>query len=327
MSKYWSTILFIIALATAGSCEHNSDGVLSMGKMADILYDYHLAQGIVDGLPSDSSHLVEAYMKAVFENNGVTEAEFDSSMVYYHRNNEQLIEIYSDVRDRIIEEEEILTRKIGSNEMIVFTEGGDTAEIWKGRQLYVLRNGDLGNKSTFRIKCDSSFHMHDRFMMEASVGFIRENMEDREFYLTLCLSVEYKNGKTISQVQHLNYDGKQRLNIQAIDDDEIKNLSGFFYYEGKPGGRNICLVKDISLLRMHEQVDSTTTEDVKKDSVADTETTEAPTVKVEQRMEILTPEEKREQSLGDKRQERKIEILEAPKVRTPNRDMRRKRNR
>ncbi|MCQ2095624.1 MAG: DUF4296 domain-containing protein [Bacteroidaceae bacterium] len=327
INRLFYTLLYTLVLIAAGSCEHNTDGVLSQGKMVDILYDYHLAQGMVNGLPTDSAHLVEAYMRAVFENNGVTEEEFDSSMVYYHRHNEQLSEIYADIKRRMEKEEEILIRKIGSSDMMVFTEGGDTADIWSGRQLYVLRNGDLGNKYTFRIKCDSSFHVHDKFMMEASVGFVRENMDDREFFVTLCLSVGYENGKTISQVLHLNRDGRQRLNLQAIDDEEIKSISGFFYYEGKTGGRNIGLVKDISLFRMHEQKDTTTTDITEKDTAEVADSVQASSIIIKRDTEILTPEEKRERSLDkpDGATDRKVEILEEPKVRTPNRDMRRKR--
>lgn len=331
-SQYlYTTVLCTLVLVCTShlfsACDRSSSGILSQGKMVDVLYDYHMAQGMANIVANDSLHLIQAYMDAVFTKNGITEAEFDSSMVYYHRHNDQLTEIYSELKDRMTEEEERLARKIGSNEMMVFTQGGDTADIWAGRQLYILRNSDLYNKSTFKIKCDSSFHIHDKFMMEASVAFVRENMDDRDYYIDLCLSLEYKNGKTISQVRHVNNEAKQQLNLTAVDDEEIKSLSVFFYYEGKSSTRNIGLVRDISLYRMHEQEDTTAIDQEKADPVESTiqEAPVAPVPRLQE--EVLTPEQKMQQSVSDKAVDRKIEILEAPKVRTPNRDLKRRKSR
>lgn len=321
--KGFHTLLYIILMLLLACCSDRPDGVVSQSKMVDILYDYHLAQGLVMDLPYDSTHLVKAYMQAVYENNNITEAEFDSSMVYYHRHNELLTEIYNDLQERFEEEESRLVRQIGSNEMLVFAEGGDTANIWVGKQLYVLHYGDLVNKHTFKVKCDSNFHQHDRFIMEASVAFVRENMEDRNYYVDLCLSLEYMNGRTVSQVIHINNEGRQRLNISAVDSTDLKSLSGFFYYEGKPGGRNIGLVRNITLLRMHEQQEEPDT--TSQDSISGN-TVVVPAVSIQQDTgTILSPEQKREQSLEDAKPIRQVEILEAPKIRTPNRDVKTRR--
>lgn len=56
-------------------------GILSEGEMEDVLYDYHITQGLASQRPSDSipflSHL---YRQAVFEKYGIAQADFDRSM-------------------------------------------------------------------------------------------------------------------------------------------------------------------------------------------------------------------------------------------------------
>lgn len=322
-----TAILFSIAISFVTACSQRPKGVVSEGKMEDLLYDYHLAQGLIMNLPVDSSYKAQAIYDAVFENNGITEAEFDSSMIYYQRRIDDLKKIYSKVMDRMTAEEKALQYKIGDSEMVVFTEGGDTADIWMGKQLYALRYSDMLNKAQFQLKCDTTFHRYDKFLLKANTMFVRENKEDYNYYLDLCLSITYKNGRTVSTLQHVSNDGLVQLNLSAVDDEDLKTVSGYFYYEGKPGGRNIGFIRDISLLRMHdrEKENETTDEDtVKVDTtVVDTNVVVPQTT---DRGPMLTPEEKRKQTLENSDENtNKIQIRKAPEVRTPNSYGRRRR--
>lgn len=322
-----TAVLFIITISFITACTQRPKGVVSEGKMEDVLYDYHLAQGLIMNLPIDSTYKAQAIYDAVFENNGITEAEFDSSMIYYQRRIDDLKKIYTRVMDRMTEEEKALQYKIGDSEMVVFTEGGDTADIWMGQQLYALRYSDMLNKAQFQLKCDTTFHRYDKFLLKATTMFVRENKEDHNYYLDLCLSISYKNGRTVSTLQHVSNDGQVQLNLSAVDDEDLKSVSGFFYYEGKPGGRNLGFIRDITLLRMHDREkerEMAAQDSVKVDTVAvDTNVVVPQTT---DRGPVLTPEEKRKQAIENSDENtNKIQIREAPEVRTPNSNGRRRR--
>ena len=92
------TILFMLLMA---ACDDRPEDVLSRGKMEDVLYDYHLMQGIIDELPADErEEKAQDYINAVFEKYGITEAQFESSIAYYNRHTKELHKIYNNLKDR-----------------------------------------------------------------------------------------------------------------------------------------------------------------------------------------------------------------------------------
>lgn len=302
-------------LCTFASCNKRPEYVVSKGKMTDVLYDYHLVQGLALTLPADSMYLIQKYYDAIFENNGITEEEFDSSMVYYNRHSDEMLDIYAELQERFTDEEKTLQLTLDNNEMVVFSNGGDTTDIWMGEKVYVLRHNDMLNKATFHLKCDTSFHRHDKFQLNANTAYIRENNEDRNYFLTLCLTLQYKNGRTVSNLTHTSGDGPQQLRLEAVDDEDLASVSGFFYYEGRTGGRNLGVVNNITLVRMHnnayEPVDTVSADTLNTDSPA------AAPVVPHRTEPALTPEQKRQQSVTPTNTE-KVEIRTMPEVRRPN---------
>lgn len=77
--------------------------VLSEGKMEEILYDYHLTQAAAETERLSSSDMY-AYRLAVLRKHEVTQAQFDSSMVYYTRHTELLQKVYENLYDRLNKE-------------------------------------------------------------------------------------------------------------------------------------------------------------------------------------------------------------------------------
>ena len=70
-------------------------GIISPGDMEDILYDYHLARAMSNYVVNnDSREFNETmYFQAMLKKHDVTEAEFDSSLVYYYSRADQFAEI------------------------------------------------------------------------------------------------------------------------------------------------------------------------------------------------------------------------------------------
>ena len=94
--------LFVIVLC---SCSSDSQEILSHGKMEDIIYDLHLAQGMAGKGDYDKRAMKEAeYRAAVLKKYEITQAEWDSSFTYYCRHADELHEIYNNVAERMRDE-------------------------------------------------------------------------------------------------------------------------------------------------------------------------------------------------------------------------------
>ena len=98
-----NTPLLIVCLILAFSilsCEQRPEGILSKGEMEDVLYDYHLAQAMADWVPGHEGESNQPYIDAVFRKHGITQAEFDSSLVWYNAHASDLKDIYESLKDR-----------------------------------------------------------------------------------------------------------------------------------------------------------------------------------------------------------------------------------
>ena len=301
----------ILALILLAACDDRPKDVLSRGKMEDVLYDYHILQGIINQLPDNEREAkAEDYINAVYAKHGITEAQFDSSIVYYNRHSKELHKIYTNLKERysIVNDEIQLVN--GNNDMMaIFATGGDTTNLWNSARLLTLRNKNLLNKESFTILADTSFRRSDQFILTLTPVFIKERREDYDIALYVGLSVLYTSGKHVGTTRVINNDGLQQLTLQTSAADDVKSLTGFFYYRGKKTMRNLCLIDNISLVRMHaKEVEHTESADT---ITADTIIADTITRPIERR---LTPEEFRQQNRTGKH----INIQTAPSVRTPN---------
>ena len=317
-------LLLVLSLLLLCSCEQKPEGILSKGKMEEVLYDYHIAQYMASTLPYDDRYKSQLYIEAVFDKHGISEAQFDTSLVYYNRHTDQIRNIYDHVKHRLEDYDAKLQLESGSNEIRAsFTLGGDTADIWSGRRTMILRNNPYLGKETFIIHPDTTFRLNDHFKLAVDFDFIREDQNNRDNNLTACLSVHFKDGKVISNVRTSNYPSHYDLELNPSDMKAVDYLSGFFLFQGDANNlRAIGIVRNITLYRYHTttvanqaHTDSVT---VDNDSVTvDTIAIDTTDGLVRPRIHTprLSPQDLRELSVDDKPN---TQIRTAPAVRTPN---------
>ena len=301
--------IFIFML-TFAACDDRPKDVLSRGKMEDVLYDYHLMQGLIDQMPSDERmEKGQDYINAVYEKHGITEAQFDSSVVYYNRHTKELYKIYNNLKERYTEANEEIQIINGNNDMMaIFATGGDTTNLWNSSPLMVLRNKELTKSESFTILADTSFRPQDQFIMTFTPFFLKESKDEHDISLYVGLNIIYDDNTHVGTTRSITYSGTQQLMLKGDGLHQIQRVVGFFYYRGKKNTRNLCLLDDISLVRMHKKEAEPIVKDtIKTDTLKKDTTTHTP----EHRM---SPEEIR---LRNKSNEQ-INIQTAPSVRTPN---------
>jgi len=327
LKKYLIPLMLIVLVA----CESKPDGLLSKREMEDVLYDYHIAQCMASDLPFDERFRSHSFVEAVYEKHGITEAQFDSSLVYYNRHTTEIKNIYDRVKLRLEKYDNELQLQIGSNEMRAnFSLGGDTADIWSGRRMFILRDNQYLNKESFVINADTTFYLNDQFRLIVDLDFIREDQSDNDNTLIACLAIHFKDGKTISSVKTSNFPSHFEINVSSTEKREIQNLSGFFFYQSKQTSmRSLGVVNNITLYRFHTtkipqtegndsirttmELDSLVSDSLQVDSIV----ADSSAVDNSKRIHSprLTPSQLREKSIDDRHD---LDIRTAPEVRTPN---------
>jgi len=105
-------ILATLALALAAtSCAIRPDDVLPNRTMVRVLVDLHRTEGILQTAGYNYGHEADVmqYYQVVLERNGVTQAEFDSSLVWYTDHPAYFTRVYPKVRkelQRLYDEEQ-----------------------------------------------------------------------------------------------------------------------------------------------------------------------------------------------------------------------------
>ena len=249
-------ILFCV-LALAGCKPGVPREIIQPGDMEDILYDYHVADGIpyISGDYKDISYWRQVYRDAVLRKHGVTEAELDSSLIYYYRHTELLHDIYQRLSKRL--NNDAIALGATASELSQY-EGlsslGDTTTVWKDAQSLALIPVAPYNTFTFEITADSSYHEGDKMIMSFDNQYIfQEGMRDG----MVMMAVTFKNDSTASQVLRVVTDNHYTMQIADDDRIGIKQIRGFFYL-GKGADNNnnpqtlkLMCVSNLKLVRMH----------------------------------------------------------------------------
>lgn len=220
--------------------------IIQPQDMENLLYDYHLATTLSADLPYNENYKKEAYLAYVFKKHHVTEAEFDSSMVWYSRHSDEMTTIYENLQKRMEDMSDQLKKQVARHTgEISVSLSGDTVDLWQNRTVYWLTPFGLTNKLAFDLKADTSFHERDRLVWEADFTFMPKGT--RSGRLVMGLNLTFDNDSTQGITRVVSMSGMQRLVIRPDSAFKYKNVEGFMYYTG-PENSSV-LVNGIQLMR------------------------------------------------------------------------------
>lgn len=232
-------------------------GILGKKKMTDVLVDFHLAQGMAEAASGSPDINRYKYIQAVFHKHHITEAEFDSSMVYYSGRAEELNHIYKDVvtRVRVQAERMGLEAEAARDKFASLTSEGDTANIWLGKDFTCLVPNQVQSVYTFQMKADSTFRPGDSFIWRFKSQFVARAMNNEAvaqlvFYYetdTVAAALELIRNAPLNEMHYTP--GKE------LDTIPLQSIAGFIYL---PDGNNSSdkpkplLISEMKLIRMHK---------------------------------------------------------------------------
>lgn len=242
--------IFLLALILTGCKVKRPNGVISEAKMENLLYDYHIAKAMGESLPYNENYKKALYIEAVFKKHGTTEADFDSSMVWYTRNTEYLSKIYEKVNVRLKAQRDQINHLIALRDKKPHTSTpGDSIDVWAWQRSALLNNIPLNNKFTFVLPSDTNFKKRDILQWEINYHFLN-NQVDSTNAAIMAMQIIYENDSIYtSQLKKVTASGIHHIRLQS-DTLIIKEIRGFIYY---PQNKNMnsVLTNNISLFRYH----------------------------------------------------------------------------
>ena len=279
------TYLLVLMLVVACKPSVPSE-YIQPGDMEDILYDYHLALAMSRQKGGgDLDFNRSLYFQSVLKKYGVTEAEFDSSLVYYYSHAYRLKDIYSEVNQRLNDEATSLGVAVGDiNRYSQYSTTGDTANIWNLQTDLLLIPRATMNRYNFTVKVDSTFKKGDSFMFQFMSEYIWQSGSKD---VTVCIVCKYEGDSIIQTVNHISVAGTAQVRVPANREKKLKEMRGFIYLSD--GGddsntRKMLFISQIQLIRFHDKYlaneeiknDESSTEAPAKDSIQRGDNTRGP---------------------------------------------------
>ena len=267
MKNTISTICFLlICLFLIASCKvKRPDAVLPESTMESLIYDYHIAKAMGDDVNFADNYKRAMYIEAVFNKYDVTEAQFDSSLVWYTRNTDILSKMYERVAVKLKTKQNQINQLVAIRDKKPLTsQPGDSIDVWAWKRLLHLSRLPLNNNFAFVLPSDTNFKERDEIIWNANFYFSKHKdtlLKDSIFPI-MAMQIVYDNDSIISEMLTIDTNGPQTIALQSDTMGEIREIKGFIFY---PHAKqtNTLLVDKISLMRYH----STDTLIISNDSI------------------------------------------------------------
>ncbi len=272
-SKLHISLLLLLALSVF-ACGRTPGGVISTSKMADLIVDLQLAEAYIEShgaeFGNDSTKLV--LKQSIFKKHGISQQEYDSSLVWYAHNMEEYNRAYDKAVKKLKNRYDKLdvTGNEGPSEMIA--EGvpqgapthnpvprnagpagphakkfntdakADTFDMWQGRRDYVLTQGARRGFITFDLPPDACKQSGDRYQLAYRLARCGNEFK-------VGLAVDYTDGATSQITRGTNSDGWVMVDLQSDTARQVRRIYGYVSYNMKPG--HVAVVDSLMLLRTH----------------------------------------------------------------------------
>ena len=268
--KSYLQVLLLVGLLLSACKPSIPTEIIQPDDMEDLLYDYYVAQNITGESHDGYDYRAKYNNGLVFKKHGVTEAEFDSSLVYYYNHIEDLYKIYESVQARLSNEAIELGASVGDVERYMKRSlSGDTMDIWTGHRHHLLFPQPPYNIFQFVQKADTACRANDSYMMTFGSSFL---VQSGSRSATALLSVVYENDSVFTKSISVPLSGTINLDIPECG-LRAKEFRGYFYMPERQGADNasdMCLymADHIQLMRFHHpDVEKKDSVSVEKDAV------------------------------------------------------------
>ena len=190
----------MVSMICLAACVSRPNYVLDEDSMVKVLCDVHRSEGLLE-LQQNNSYqsFNEDYkrnvMAAVLVENGITRAQYDSSLVWYGQNLKYLVKVYSRVQKKLDEEIQYWTDyELKSRNEFPISAVGDTVELWAINDYYVLDETRLSSTKFWELKTDSNYMASDSIIWRVHFPTIPES-----HYAVVSLSLNYEETEDVTE--------------------------------------------------------------------------------------------------------------------------------
>jgi len=244
-------IVIIVLFIAVSSCNSRPKGVINEKDMTSILIEMHKLDGIIleKGFQYGNPDLKQKYYQFILKKYDVTQAEFDSSLVWYNKNPKKFEVIYDNVLVQLTEfENEVKSNKYHPIDSVELAKRKD--DVWNKNAYYQFNKDSARTHFDFEIK-NPNFLLGDVYVLRFLQRIAPEDSCKNSYVV---LRINYANGKKDSAYTITHNDSLLRrfsLRLPALRKLKIKSISGSLLGSKKYKGKFNATLDSIVLLRQY----------------------------------------------------------------------------
>lgn len=223
--------------------------ILSKGKMEKVLYDMHLAEAFLNQTGGElKSEEKVRYFEAILTHNGVTQMQYDSSLVYYGKHVDEYREVYTRLLKRFDRENKQLDRLVIAEENAHKSPAGDSINLLGEPRLLALSPLQL-SQTVANFTADDRYHKADRIVVELELIHREDSLTT---FPTFGVTITYSDFSQSSTRLRFDNQNPMRFELTADLDKEIKEVKVTAHRGNLPPfPAPILLVRLNHVLRIH----------------------------------------------------------------------------
>ncbi len=252
-----SLILLSIALTMLLSqCRRRPDAILTRDEMKAVTKDMVLAQSYIDSKYGMPDSVREAYYRSVLEKHGISQAKYDTSLVWYGENLPMLTKIYNQIIEELQQEAVVLDTLYQDSIRRAGLTYKSPESLWSEPSRVCLSEGDRGYRFLMCELRNGSVAGGDTldFGFNILPGLLSsgERIEISFVTLTRDSSIVYSTQTT------LDGNGDRRIALEYVTPQDTTSEQSQWhrlflsYYRDRDCLRKIPLVLDSIYLSKHE---------------------------------------------------------------------------
>ena len=240
---YWLGMSFFLFLSIT-ACSRVPKGIIPERKMQQLLTDIHLVEAIINMEPSAylGNEEKKALYQSVFDKHRVTEAVYDSSLIWYGKNLDVYMQVYNmalaDVNKRI--------EKIGLIEPdIVYMPNKDSVDIWSIGKYHEFSPVSLSNTVIFNFQEREEYNSGSIFVLGMHVWGLASGLLPP---IEVHINAEQRD-TTITIKNTINNDGYHEMILQSIPTMKVRQVYGYIRFNGSTLPYRKIYLNDLHMMK------------------------------------------------------------------------------
>lgn len=238
LKRYGIVIMLGIMLL---ACSKVPRGILSEKKMQAVQTDMQIAEAMIsenhDNFQDDVQK--KALYESVFRKHGITQADYDTALVWYGRHLDIYIKVYDRILADLDEREKALGKDTGS------PLRSDSINIWPDSSYLTLSRKALCNGVVFNIKPEMEYASGSVFVMGMNVWGLNNKLHNRP-NVHICADL---GDTTVVMNQKIQFDGYHKVILRSVPGKAVQRVYGYIFMNNASEYYNKIYIDSLNLIR------------------------------------------------------------------------------